>query len=534
MSKAISIRKKALDFAKKRQWDKALKEYIRLAEIESHNPNVFNELGDLHLKMSHKADAFAAFHSAIDAYSKVSLFNNAVAVCKKIIRLNPRDYRVYGKLARLRNRQGFKSDAVKYAMNFLDVACEDTNINPDDLKSQFTELSVEIDHSPEVLEKVADYLAKWEYKDEAAAVLDRLAKAYASAGMKDKSQEAKDRLAALRPDLEGAAPTAPTGGDPAEAPPVGSPAPPLPQTERPVVTDGAGEQPAGFENHRVELDPATARSGGESIAVDTAAPLPPQPQKPDAPDVGVRNRATTQTATEELETPAAEPPPPPSPPPPGPDVTEEIDARPVEPLPDPPPPADAPSAAAPSGAPEAPADNPWDADPPPDLADDEVWVPQEELPDELRKGSATDPGEVVNVADIISQFDAKVRADVDVEDYRSHYDLGMAYLEMELLPEAIREFQFASNSSLYQVRCLEMIGLCFLKQNQPRLAIKQLEKGLDQVDEGDHESLGLQYNLGLAYEMTGDEQKARMCFEDVYVVDVAFRDVSEKVKRYNS
>ena len=530
MSKANHIRKKALDFAKKRQWDKALNEYIRLAEIESHNPNVFNELGDLHLKLSHKTEAFAAFHSAIDAYSKVSLFNNAVAVCKKIIRLNPRDYCVYGKLARLRNRQGFKSDASKFAMSFLDLACEDANINPDDLKGQFTELSVEIDHSPEVLEKVADYLTKWEYKDEAAAVLDRLANAYATAGMKDKSQEAKDRMAALGPDLESAATAAPTGADPAEGPPVGNPTPV--ETGSPVATADAGEQLAGFENHRVELDSADVRSSGEPVVLDTAPP--PQPQQPDAPDVGVRNSATTQTATEELETPAAEPPPSPGPPPPGPDVTEEIDARPVEPLPDPPPPPDVPSAEAPTGAPEAPADNEREAVPPPDLGDDEVWVPQEELPDELRKGSDTDPGEVVNVSDIISQFDAKVRADVDVEDYRSHYDLGMAYLEMDLLPEAIREFQFASNSSLYQVRCLEMIGLCFLKQNQPRLAIKQLEKGLDLVDEGDHESLGLQYNLGLGYEMTGDDEKARMCFEDVYVVDVAFRDVNEKVKKYTS
>jgi tetratricopeptide (TPR) repeat protein len=530
VSKANSIRKKALDFAKKREWDKALNEYIRLAEIESHNPNVFNELGDLHLKLSHKSEAFAAFHSAIDAYSKVSLFNNAVAVCKKIIRLNPNDYSVYGKLARLRNRQGFKSDAAKYAMNFLDLVSENASVNPDDLKGQVTEMSVEIDHSPEVLQRVADYLTKWEYKDEAAAVLDRLAKAYTSAGMEGKSQEAEDRVASPGSDLGSAAAT---GGEPAEVPPGGSPAAPPPETEIPVATVDAAGPPAGFENHRVDVDPEAARSGDEPVT--TAPPVSPSapPPQPDAPEAGVRHNAATQTATEELETPPAEPPPSPGPPP-GPDVTEEIDARPVDPPPDPPTPADTPSAATPTGTPEAPADNPQGDAPAPDLADDEVWVPREELPEQLRKGSDEGPGEVVNVADIVSQFDAKVKADVDVEDYRSHYDLGMAYLEMDLLPEAIREFQFASNSSLYRVRCLEMIGLCFLKQNQPRLAIKQLEKGLDLVDEGDHESLGLQYNLGLAYEMTGDEEKARMCFEDVYVVDVAFRDVSEKVKRYSS
>jgi len=140
----------------------------------------------------------------------------------------------------------------------------------------------------------------------------------------------------------------------------------------------------------------------------------------------------------------------------------------------------------------------------------------------------------VHVSKIIDQFKAEVTATIDDEDFRSHYDLGMAYLEMDLLPEAIREFQLASKSSTYKVRCLEMIGLCFLKQNQPHLAIKQLEKGLALVGRDERETLGLRYNLGLAYEMMGESEKAKACFEEVYMVDVSFRDVAEKMKKYAS
>ncbi|MFQ5512422.1 MAG: hypothetical protein ACE5EO_11310 [Candidatus Krumholzibacteriia bacterium] len=516
MSKANHIRKKALDFAKKRQWDQALQQYIRLAEIESQNPNVFNELGDLHLKMGNKGEAFAAFHSAIDAYSRVSLFNNAVAVCKKIIRLNPTDHYVFGKLARLRNRQGFKQDAAKYAMNFLDLVCEDERINPDDLKEQVTQMGEEIHHAPDVLERIAEYLTKWEFKEEAAAVLARLAAAYTSAGMENKSKETKARLAGL-----GAAGEAAAAASEASAPDEPAREDPAPK----VAPQGAAL--SGLENHRVDLDPSVVRTAGAPTPDSETSSPAGAPAAVAEPDAGPNT--ATRTATEEVEEPS--PPAPSGPPPAGPDVTEVIDARPAEPRPSPPPPAaaDAPESGDPDPRPQGGGENAAAG-----LAEDEVWVPQEELPDELRKGDGEAPGEVVNVADIVSQFDAKVKADVDMEDYRSHYDLGMAYLEMDLLPEAIREFQFASNSSLYQVRCLEMIGLCFLKQNQARLAIKQLEKGLDLVDEGDRDSLGLQYNLGLAYEMTGDEEKARMCFEDVYVVDVTFRDVSEKIKKYTS
>jgi tetratricopeptide (TPR) repeat protein len=117
------------------------------------------------------------------------------------------------------------------------------------------------------------------------------------------------------------------------------------------------------------------------------------------------------------------------------------------------------------------------------------------------------------------------------EDHRSHYDLGMAYLEMDLLAEAIREYQFASKSPKYQARALEMIGLCFLKQNQASLAIKQLNKGLQAVGDNTAEALGIKYNLGLAYEMAGDTDKARSAFEDVYVEDVTFRDVAKKIEQ---
>jgi len=49
---------------------------------------------------------------------------------------------------------------------------------------------------------------------------------------------------------------------------------------------------------------------------------------------------------------------------------------------------------------------------------------------------------------------------------------------------------------------------------------------------GDTEdSLGIKYNLGLAHEMIGDLANARTFFEDVYVVDVTFRDVAEKVRK---
>ena len=79
-----------------------------------------------------------------------------------------------------------------------------------------------------------------------------------------------------------------------------------------------------------------------------------------------------------------------------------------------------------------------------------------------------------------------------------------------------------------------MIGHCFLQQDNPRLAVKQLRRGLEITNIADSENLGVHYNLGLAYELLGEHEKAREHFEEVYIVDISFRDVAEKMKKFSS
>jgi len=538
VNKAQAIRKKALELVKKRQWDAALQEFIRLAEIEDHNPNVFNELGDLHLKMNNRGEAFSAFHSAIDAYTKVSLHNNAVAVCKKLIRLNPNDYAVYGKLARLRNQQGFEKEAVTYALTFLEKMAQDPTVQPDTLRDESVGIATELASFTAVQETVADYLIKWEFQAHAGQILEKLAAVYDSNGMAAEGVATREKMASIGHQPGKSAPVPDPGEIPDEAP--------------------AGQD--SWANKTIDLDSAQP-SADQAAAPPAAAPAPPAAEPAPPAAAPVPPAAAPAPPAAEPVPPAAAPAPPvaePVPPAaaPAPPAAEPVPpaAAPAPPVAEPAPPAQqTPPPAEPTPPPAQPTPPPAQSAPPPaqpapppvqespaqptgpanaaEPREGEVWVPPEELPGSLAQEGA-EQGQVVGVGEIVEQFSQEVSADIDHDDYRSHYDLGMAYLEMDLLPEAIREFQFASNSSMYQVRSLEMIGLCFLKQDQPRLAIKQLEKGLSMVGEGDREALGLQYNLGLAYEMTGDAEKAKSSFEDVYVVDVTFREVAEKIKKY--
>ena len=112
------IRKKALDLVRQQDWANAIKEYRRLVELDQNNPNVHNELADLYLRTNQKNEAFESFMLAIDEYTRVGLFNNAVAVCKKVIRVLPARVEVLMKLGLIRMKQGLAKEAESYYPRF--------------------------------------------------------------------------------------------------------------------------------------------------------------------------------------------------------------------------------------------------------------------------------------------------------------------------------------------------------------------------------------------------------------------------------
>ena len=59
------------------------------------------------------------------------------------------------------------------------------------------------------------------------------------------------------------------------------------------------------------------------------------------------------------------------------------------------------------------------------------------------------------------------------------------------------------------------------------------ERLLEMLGDDEADRLGIKYNLGLAYELAGDYEKAKSQFEDVYVSDVTFRDVAKKIQQYS-
>lgn len=131
---------------------------------------------------------------------------------------------------------------------------------------------------------------------------------------------------------------------------------------------------------------------------------------------------------------------------------------------------------------------------------------------------------------MLAAFKKGIDANVEEEDFQSHYDLGVAYKEMGLLDEAIAEFQKALRGAEGRLKASEALGLCFFEKGQFTVAETILRRALDLPAHGDAERVGLLYWLGRSQEELGKSLDALASYNRVFAVDITFQDVSQRVK----
>ena len=118
MSNASKYRKKAVEFEQLKQFDRAVASYVRAIE-ENENAGeevdvaLFNKVGDLTLRQGRVTEAVTYYERAVEHYVSNTLFDNAIALCNKILRNAPGRSNVYFTLGRICGRKGLRSDATR-------------------------------------------------------------------------------------------------------------------------------------------------------------------------------------------------------------------------------------------------------------------------------------------------------------------------------------------------------------------------------------------------------------------------------------
>ena len=135
--------------------------------------------------------------------------------------------------------------------------------------------------------------------------------------------------------------------------------------------------------------------------------------------------------------------------------------------------------------------------------------------------------------EIVRQFKEGINKKIPREDYETRYNLGLAYKELGLYEEAIKEFEIASKDPKKEIECYFLISECFKEKGMFKEAIYWLQKAVNRAGE-EEQWLFLKYNLGFLYKEADELEKALHTFKEIFDRKANYKDVVQKIKEIES
>lgn len=131
---------------------------------------------------------------------------------------------------------------------------------------------------------------------------------------------------------------------------------------------------------------------------------------------------------------------------------------------------------------------------------------------------------------IVADFNLKVDEKIGTADLEARYNLGIAYLEQDLLDEAIKEFMLASQEEKWEMESFTNLGEAYKRKNQLNEAIKWYEKALELTERESIQSYVLKYEIALLYEANKDFETALQLYGEIMEWNSEYGDVMTRIK----
>jgi tetratricopeptide (TPR) repeat protein len=196
------LKKKAADLEQKKQFDKAIQVYIQIlnglgTNVEEVDLALFNRVGDLLLRQGNVADALDYYERAVDRYAEGGFFNNAIALCNKILRHSPGRATVYYKLGKISAQKGFTNDAKQSFLEYADRMQKSGRM--DEAFRALKEFADLCPDQDDIRLMLADQLSKQNKGTEALEQLQTLYDRYQDEGRNSDAETTLDRMKAIDP-----------------------------------------------------------------------------------------------------------------------------------------------------------------------------------------------------------------------------------------------------------------------------------------------------------------------------------------------
>lgn len=185
------------------EWRRAAEIYQRaLADLsaagEPPDPALYNRIGDLQSKAGDPGQALVAYERAVESYADQGYFNNAIALCGKILRVDPGRALVYLRLAELNARKNVAAEVRRNLLQYISHAVRSGEL--DALGTALRQFADRFALSIDQRNLLAEVLGEVPLTGEARERLDALA---AELGLGDRPAAASDAPAAGAGNLRG-------------------------------------------------------------------------------------------------------------------------------------------------------------------------------------------------------------------------------------------------------------------------------------------------------------------------------------------
>lgn len=119
-----ALKEKARRHEQKEEWKKALQAYRQVIQRQDKDepPDItlYNRIGDIHTRLKSINAAVESYEKAVDLYLEAELPNNAIAICKKVLRNLPDRSIFFLRMGQIRGSQGFLTDAKQAFLTYAE------------------------------------------------------------------------------------------------------------------------------------------------------------------------------------------------------------------------------------------------------------------------------------------------------------------------------------------------------------------------------------------------------------------------------
>ncbi len=204
MSDGARYRQQARDFEQRENWKRAIEAYELAIEADGLKGRdtdlaLYNRIGDLYRRVGNVNKAVLYYDKAVDGHIAAGFYNNAIALCNKILRNKPNRHSAYLKLGKIGAAKGFLSDARKHFLEYAERMQRSGAL--DEAFSALIEFA-SLSPDPEVRLMIADQLIEHDRTDMAVDQL-RLAWRDMSDGGRDAdAAQVRERILTMAPDRD--------------------------------------------------------------------------------------------------------------------------------------------------------------------------------------------------------------------------------------------------------------------------------------------------------------------------------------------